>query len=201
MQVSNCNIMNGYQKDAIGSEKISKHFFNLTLLGGPATGKSSIGRVMDGLPFESNTVASSGARYTISKSLRNNMEMRVRICDIAGQAFYDTIRSNYMIKSDGALVVYDITNYGSLEGTLDWIAQYTRANGRRKPPIVLIGNKLDLDDIREIRLSTIVSFLSRIRNDHELSANIVGHIEVSAKTGENVSGILTTLTGSIGHMS
>ena len=193
--------MDGHHKDGIGSENTSKQFFNLTLLGEPTTGKSSIGRVMDGLSFESNTVGSSGAKFTVSKFLTNDKEMRVRICDIAGQAFYDTIRSNYMIKSDGALVVYDITNYGSLEGTLDWIAQYTRVNGDRKPPIVLIGNKSDLDNIREIRLSTIVSFLSRVRNDQQLSANIVGHIEVSAKTGENISGILPTLTGVLGNMS
>ena len=167
----------------------------------PSTGKSSIGRVMDGLSFESNTMASSGARYTVTNFLTSDKKMRVRICDIAGQAFYDTIRSNYMIKSDGALVIYDITNYVSLEGTLDWIAQYTRANVDRKPPIVLIGNKSDLDDIREIRLSTVVSFLSRIRNDELSSANIVGHIEISAKTGENISGILPTLAGARGHMS
>ena len=193
--------MDGHHKDVIGSENASKQFFNLTLLGGTSTGKSSIGRVMDGLSFEANTLGSSGAKFTVSKILTNDKKMRVRICDIAGQAFYSTIRSNYMIKSDGALVIYDITNYASLENTLDWISQYTRANDDRKPPIVLIGNKSDLDDIREIRLSTIVSFLSRIRNDQQLSANIVGHIEVSAKTGENISGILPALTSAIGHMS
>ncbi len=185
----------------MGTENAPKQFFNLTLLGEPSTGKSSIGRVMDGLSFEPNSLVSSGARYTVTNFLTNDKKIRVRICDIAGQAFYDTIRSNYMIRSDGALAVYDISNYGSLEGTLDWIAQYSRANVDRNPPIVLIGNKSDLDDIREIRLSTIVSFLSRIRNDQELSANIVGHIEVSAKTGAKISSILPTLTGTTSHMS
>ncbi|MFW9972140.1 MAG: Rab family GTPase [Candidatus Odinarchaeota archaeon] len=92
----------------------------------------------------------------------------------------------YSIKgNDGVLLMYDITNAKSLE----WLSpccQEIKNNLDYDPPILLVGNKLDLEENREISKEIIEIF----KENHDISSSM----EISLKTGENVEEMFTEIT-------
>ena len=97
------------------------------------------------------------------------------IWDIGGQDKFRVLRESYLQGAFGALVLYDITNQFSYNHINDWIADAEKFCG--KIPLVLLGNKKDLDDKRTVTME-----------DGEKLAKEIGaqFLESSAKTGENV---------------
>ena len=78
--------------------------------------------------------------------------------------------------SHGAIILYDITSEQSLERIPQWI-QIVRDNAG-DVPILLVGNKLDLAELREVSREEI----ELIKENHGITSSM----EISVKTGENV---------------
>ena len=94
--------------------------------------------------------------------------------------------TSYIRGAEGALFICDITNYDSLTHFDDWL-MIIRKELRVEDqfPILLIGNKADLDDKREVSEKEGIIFAK--------SRDVDGFIECSAKTGENVEKIFREL--------
>lgn len=75
-----------------------------------------------------------------------------------------------------ALLVYDITNRESFLSLSRWIAE-ARAHGNKDITLVLVGNKSDLAENREISVEEAQAFADQ---------NGLLYVEASAKTGNNV---------------
>ena len=69
--------------------------------------------------------------------------------DTAGQERYRSITSAYYKGAKGAFIVYDITRKNSFDNIDKWISDL-KTNGDENIAIVLIGNKSDLEDKREV---------------------------------------------------
>jgi len=95
--------------------------------------------------------------------------------DLAGQDRYAMVRQRFYSDTEGILMLYDITRMSSLEHIKKWhseISKYT------KPvPIILIGNKIDLVDKREVTDDDVIRILE------ENNINVRLKIETSAKEG------------------
>lgn len=79
------------------------------------------------------------------------------LTDTAGQEEYRGLWAASNLRSDAFLLVYDITNFASLEG-LDYFANMLemeaerRADAGESPPIAIVaGNKCDLQGARQVR--------------------------------------------------
>ncbi|MBZ3876308.1 Ras-related protein Rab-6B [Sciurus carolinensis] len=102
--------------------------------------------------------------------------VRLQLWDTAGQERFRSLIPSYIRDSTVAVVVYDITNLNSFQQTSKWIDDVRTERGS-DVIIMLVGNKTDLADKRQI---TIEEGEQRAK---ELS---VMFIETSAKTGYNV---------------
>ena len=89
--------------------------------------------------------------------------------------------------SKGAIILYDITNSKSLERGPQWI-QIVKDNAG-DIPILLVGNKRDLKEQREISNEQIETF--------KKEQNIAAAMEISVKTGENIEKLFSNLTNLI----
>jgi len=87
----------------------------------------------------------------------------------------------------GAIVLYDVTSSKSIEQIPPWIQIVRDYAG--DIPILLAGNKLDLNEQRKISKEQIET----IKNEY----NIASAVEISAKTGENIEKLFSTLTNLI----
>lgn len=79
--------------------------------------------------------------------------------------------------SDGIILLYDITNRKSLEWLSRW-SQIIKTERKDYIPILLVGNKIDLEEEREVSKEQIEKF----KDHYDISSSI----EVSLKTGENI---------------
>ena len=58
----------------------------------------------------------------------------------------------YYKKADGFIVVFDITNQNSFDDIRDYFLPKIRQNSIEEIPILIIGNKKDLADSREVSI-------------------------------------------------
>lgn len=83
--------------------------------------------------------------------LEDGNSIRVQIWDTAGTTRYNTITPNYYRNVDGILLVFDISNHKSFEMVNFWIKEVNEKTDVSKIDLLLVGNKNDLDDKREVQ--------------------------------------------------
>ena len=106
--------------------------------------------------------------------------IRSQLWDTAGQENFQSISRGYYKSAVCGIVVYDITDRNSFDSVNGYIEQ-CRTNGPKTISLVLVGNKVDLEDKRK------VSF----EEGEELAGkNGMLFFETSAKSGKNIQEIL-----------
>lgn len=101
----------------------------------------------------------------------------LEILDTAGQEDYTSLRSQWIREGDGFLVVYSTTSRSSFLRIHEFIQQITRVKDSDKVPIVLVGNKVDRINEREVDS----------REGQELAKRLgCEFVETSAKTREGL---------------
>jgi Ras-related protein Rab-6A len=102
--------------------------------------------------------------------------VRLQLWDTAGQERFRSLIPSYIRDSSVAVVVYDISNAKSFQNTRKWIDDVRGERGN-DVIIVLVGNKTDLNDKREVTTA---------QGEEEAKKNGLMFIETSAKIGHNV---------------
>ena len=97
--------------------------------------------------------------------------------DTAGQEDYAAIRDNYIRSGEGFLCVFSICEPESFSATSELREQILRVKTEENMPFILIGNKADLEEKRQVT-----------NEEAESTAKdwSVPYIETSAKTKTNV---------------
>ncbi|KAI9208639.1 ras-like protein 1 [Polychytrium aggregatum] len=72
------------------------------------------------------------------------------VLDTAGQEEYSAMREQYMRTGEGFLCVYAVNNRGSFEEISTYYNQILRVKDRDSYPIIIVGNKCDLEHERVV---------------------------------------------------
>jgi small GTP-binding protein len=72
------------------------------------------------------------------------------VLDTAGQEEYSAMREQYMRTGEGFLLVYSITSRQSFEEILTFEQQILRVKDKDYFPMIVVGNKADLEGEREV---------------------------------------------------
>ena len=149
---------------------------NLITLGDGQVGKTSlIFRYIDNV-YSSNYLSTIGIDYKFkNEKLSNGEIVNVKLSDTAGQERFRSIAKNFLMKADGIILVYDITNRLSFNNLENWFNDINEKASEK--PIILIGNKLDLE--RKVDTEEGIQLAKKF--DKEIK-----FFETSCKTGENV---------------
>ena len=76
--------------------------------------------------------------------------LKLQIWDTAGQERYRAITHVYYRGANGAILFYDVTSRKTFDGKMqEWVNE-VRAKASQGVPIVVVGNKIDLEDKREV---------------------------------------------------
>ncbi|KAF0690829.1 Aste57867_17817 [Aphanomyces stellatus] len=95
---------------------------------------------------------------TIEDSYRKQVEIDQRqalldILDTAGQEEYTTMQDEWMREGKGFLLVYSVTSQTTFDEIKTFKDKILRAKDTNRVPMVLVGNKCDLDKHREVSLA------------------------------------------------
>lgn len=113
----------------------------------------------------------------------NELKILLQIWDIVGQHRFRIMFPTYARGSSAGIFMYDITQKTSLNSIDHWLQIYKNINPQK--PIVMVGGKLDLQEMRAVSIEEAMS----ISNSYDF----YDYIECSAKTGENIESIFNLL--------
>jgi small GTP-binding protein len=125
------------------------YIYKIVLIGDSGVGKSNIlsRYLSDSFSFDSK--ATVGVEFG-SKNIKIEEDIiKVQIWDTAGQERYKSITNAYYKGAKGALLVFDLTRKSSFDSIDKWVTDL-KANGDEKISIILIGNKSDLEENRQV---------------------------------------------------
>jgi small GTP-binding protein len=77
-------------------------------------------------------------------------QVMLDILDTAGQEEYSSLRDNYIRTGQAFILVYSITDKSSFHNIEDLVNQVHRITEDENIPILILGNKSDLEDEREV---------------------------------------------------
>ena len=149
--------------------------YKLIFLGDQGTGKSCILNRFVENKFDENYQATIGLDFQSKNVKIDNQDIHLLLYDTAGQEKFRSLIPMYTRDANIILLVYDITRKESFNHIPDWVKDLTNVNFENVI-FALIGNKIDLNDKREVEKS---------EGEKYSSENNMIFEEVSAKTGEN----------------
>ena len=123
--------------------------YKVIIIGDTNVGKSNILTRYIKDEFSLNTKSTVGVELGIKFLKIKNINAKIQIWDTAGQERYRAITSSYFKGSNGCFIVYDITNETSFDNVEKWYEQI-QSETSKEIPIVLVGNKCDLENERKI---------------------------------------------------
>ena len=112
------------------------------------------------------------------------IKARLQLWDMGNQEQFRSLRPMYYRNSLGAVLVFDLTTPSSFEHLPQWIEE-VRYHVKSEIPLIIVGNKSDLVDQRQVSSKKINAF-TKIFN--------VYYMETSAKTDEGVDDCFYMLT-------
>ena len=135
-------------------EKIIREVIQLGTLGDSGVGKSNLSSVYVNNKFEPEIIATIGFNCLIKDTIIkiNNIEkkIKIKIWDTAGQEKFKSVSVQYIKNCIGILLVYSIDDRNSLNNLENWIKDIKDKTNYEKVPLILIGNKCDLEDERKV---------------------------------------------------
>ncbi|MFX1296211.1 MAG: GTP-binding protein [Promethearchaeota archaeon] len=148
----------------------------LVVIGDTGVGKTSlIRRFVEGW-FSESYVMTIGANFFSKTVQAGDTTINLLIWDMMGQERFKFMASSYFKGTDGALVLFDLTHATTFKPSIfNWLDMMFKYTGRI--PIILIGNKVDLVYLQEVRTEDAEEFAAKL---------MCSYVETSAKSGYNV---------------
>jgi len=121
-----------------------------------------------------------GVDFEVKSMDINAKKVKLQIWDFGGEERFRFLLPTYVRGANGALFMYDVTNYSSLAHIDDWLLVVRREIKTEQDtfPIIVVGGKADLIDDREVTGDEGINIAR--------SRAVDGFIECSSKTGENI---------------
>ena len=161
--------------------------FKILLLGDSGVGKSSLLLRYTKNEFISDMRSTIGVEFALKYITIDNYQLKIQIWDTAGMERYRSITNAYYKGAKGVIVLYDICRKKSFENVDKWIDDF-KSKADDDAVIILIGNKSDLDDKREV---------SKEEGESKAQMNKFAFMETSAKENNNVQKAFETLFSEI----
>lgn len=160
--------------------------YKIVMLGSGAVGKSAITVQMVSGHFLSSYDPTIEDSYRTTINV-NNQDIILNILDTAGQEEFYALRDQYMRSGDGYIIVFSITSVTSfleVNAIKEQLNIVLDVDDNTLIPIILVGNKCDLEEYRQVQSSDAQRLAEEWR---------VKYFETSAKNKTNINRIFEEL--------
>ena len=154
--------------------------FKLIVIGDSGVGKSCLTNNAVKNIFDDSYNATVGFEFFTFNVKINDKIVKLQIWDTCGQELYRSLITNFYRNSSLAVMVYAINSKESFENIEMWLREL-RTHSNPDAKVFLIGNKIDLENERQITKEQGEQFAK----DNKIN----GFMEASAKTGVNAQKI------------
>jgi Ras-related protein Rab-6A len=164
--------------------------YKLVFLGDTSVGKTAIITRFMYDTFDNTYQATIGIDF-LSKTmydLKEDRTVRLQLWDTAGQERFRALIPSYIRDSSGAVLVYDITNRQSFQNINAWFEDIQAHHGDTGLLKVLVGNKNDLSEKRQVSLE---------EGQKKADEMNMLFMETSAKAGYNIKNLFRMIANEL----
>ncbi|CAC5379630.1 RAB21 [Mytilus coruscus] len=164
-----------------------RNSFKVVLLGEGCVGKTSLVLRYVENKFNDKHLTTLQASFLNKKLNIGGKRVNLAIWDTAGQERFHALGPIYYRDSNGAILVYDITDEDSFQKVKNWVKELRKMLGN-DISLCIAGNKIDLEKDRHVAVS-----------DAESYAKSVGakHFHTSAKLSKGIDEMFLDLSKSM----
>ncbi|XP_057783816.1 ras-related protein RABH1e [Salvia miltiorrhiza] len=164
--------------------------YKLVFLGDQSVGKTSIITRFMYDKFDTTYQATIGIDFLSKTMYLEDRTVRLQLWDTAGQERFRSLIPSYIRDSSVAVIAYDVANRQSFLNTSKWIEEVRTERGG-DVIIVLVGNKTDLVDKRQVSIE-----------EGDIKAREFGvmFVETSAKAGFNIKPLFRKIAAALPGM-
>jgi len=151
--------------------------FKLVMVGDSGVGKSCL---LDKFLDDSSTnnfISTIGVDIRSREMLLNDKRVKIQVWDTGGQQRYRPVLASCYRGALGVIIVFDVTNRSSFDNIKQWIVEVEEFSHSSGIPRILVGNKADLADRREVDLEVAEEFAR---------SNNLPYIETSVMRQSNI---------------
>ncbi|KAJ6229936.1 ras-related protein rab-2a [Anaeramoeba flamelloides] len=160
------------------------YLFKFVLIGDSAVGKSCLLLQFTDQRFQATHDLTIGVEFGSRVIEVDGVSIKLKIWDTAGQETFRSITRSYYRGAASAILVYDVTRRDTFNQLENWIED-ARQNASENTQIIIVGNKIDLENKREVSEEEGRKFAEE---------NGLWFLEASAKTGHDVNQIFQNMT-------
>ncbi|KAJ8709411.1 hypothetical protein PYW07_009237 [Mythimna separata] len=157
--------------------------YKLVVVGGGGVGKSAITIQFIQSYFVTDYDPTIEDSYT-KQCVIDDVPAKLDILDTAGQEEFSAMREQYMRSGEGFLLVFSVADHASFDELYKFHKQILRVKDRDEFPMLLVGNKADLENQRVVSLEEAQALSRQLK---------VPYIECSAKARMNVDQVFHEL--------
>lgn len=159
-----------------GEVKNPDYRFKVVVIGAAGSGKTAmVDQLLTG-KFSEQTKTTIGVDYRPYRMDIKQNVCQLELWDTAGQETYKAVAKTYFRGAVGCILVFDLTSQASFDELQFWLSQF-RLLADPNAVIVLVGNKADLEETRQVSSDAAEQFAK----DHLLE-----YLETSAVTAQNI---------------
>ncbi|URE08189.1 ras-related protein [Musa troglodytarum] len=170
-------------------EQGQEYLFKIVLIGDSAVGKSNLLARFARNQFFPNSKSTIGVEFQTKTMDIDGKEVKAQIWDTAGQERFKAVTSAYYRGAVGALLVYDVSRHQTFDSVGRWL-QELHMHSDMNVVTILVGNKTDLKDAREVSIAEGKSLAE---------AQGLFFMETSALDSSNVAAAFQTVAEEIYH--
>ncbi|XP_050301247.1 ras-related protein Rab-21 [Anthonomus grandis grandis] len=140
--------------------------FKVVLLGEGCVGKTSLVLQFVEDKFNSKHISTVQAAFLNKNINIDGKRMKLAIWDTAGQEQFHALGPIYYRSSNGAVLVYDITNLDSFQkGVKTWVKELRKMLGK-DVCLAIVGNKTDLEKERAVSVEEAQEYATKVGAKH-----------------------------------
>ncbi|XP_044750859.1 ras-related protein Rab-18-B-like [Coccinella septempunctata] len=149
----------------------------ILIIGESGVGKSSILLRFIDDNFDPDQTLTIGVDFKTKKLTVDGNTVKLAIWDTAGQERFRTLTPSYYRDAQGAILVFDVSNYSTFSRLETWLNELDTYSTKSNIVKMIVGNKIDKEK-RKVSREEAMNFARR----HQTL-----YIEASAKTRDGVN--------------
>lgn len=158
--------------------------FKVVLLGEGCVGKTSVALRYVEDKFNDQHITTVQASFLNKKLNINGKRVNLAIWDTAGQEKFHALGPIYYRMSNGAILVYDITDEDTFQKVKSWVKELKKMLGS-EICLAIAGNKVDLEKDRSVAIEEAEEYAKQVG---------AMHFHTSAKLNQNIEEMFLDLT-------
>jgi len=149
----------------------------LVMVGDSGVGKSCLLEKFLDESSTNNFISTIGVDIKTRSTTINKKTVKIQVWDTGGQQRYRPILASCYRNAVGVIIVYDVTNRKSFANIKQWVVEVDEFCAGSNITRILVGNKADLADRREVEYEAAVEFANSLGMEY-IETSVIGEANV-----------------------